>query len=294
MNESVALRETIFDGSNRDRLSIAAWRVMFAELWEFRELICRLAARNITGQFRQSFLGYLWIVAPPLATTVIFSLLRSAQIVQVPMPDGAMPYPLFALVGATVWGLFTQLSTVATGSLASAGTLVSKIYFPREVLVFSGLGTVLVSLVVRLLVVALSFVLFGYRPSIAVVWAPLLLIPVLVLALGIGLLLAPINTMMNDIGRLLEFAFQFGIFLAPILYPTPNPDSLQSRWEFGLYWLHTLNPISHCLYALQRLIEQGVFYWTPGLIFSIGFTLLLFFAAWRFFHVCEPLLAERL
>lgn len=284
----------VYDAVASDRLALGAWRVMMSELWAFRELVHRLVMRNMAGQFRQSFLGYLWMALPPLATAFIFSMLRSAQIVQVPMPEGGMPYPLFALVGATTWGFFTQLSMGATASLASAGTLVSKVYFPREVLVFSTVGSAFMNLAVRMLVVVLTFLLFGYQPHPAALLAPLALIPVAFLAVGLGLLLAPVNTMMNDISRLLEFAFQFGLFLVPSVYPTPDPLTATTGWQHALYWMHTVNPVSHSMYAIQNLIEHGTFAWTTGFTFSCVVSVLLFLGAWRFFHVCEPLLAERL
>lgn len=285
---------TVYDARGLDRISLRAWRVMFLEMWTSRELIHRLVLRNISGQFRQSLLGYLWIALPPLATTLIFALLKEARIVTVPMEDGRMPYPLFVLVGTTVWGLFTQVASMATTSIAGAGALVSKIYFPREVLVLSAVGNSLVNFLVRLVVVALTFALFMYPPHWQVILAPLYLLPLLAFALGLGLLLAPVNTMVNDTGRMLEFAFQFGMFLAPTVYPTPAIETATTKWEVALFWIHKLNPVSHTIYAVDNLIETGTCTPTPGYIASSVLGFLVLAIGWRFFHVCEPLLAERL
>lgn len=285
---------TVYDGSGRDRLSIRAWGVMFRELWEFRELIHRLVLRNVSGQFRQSFLGYLWVLLPPIGTTIIFSLLQRAQVVAITMPEGSMPYPIFALLGATIWGYFTQVVMMATTSISNAGALVSKIYFPREILVFSAVGNAVVNLLIRLVVVVLSFAALRYIPHIQSIGYLLLLIPFTLFGVGIGLLLAPINTMMNDVSRMLEFVFQFGMLLAPTVYPTPVLSDTSGTWEVALYWAHHVNPVSHYLYALHQLVEQGSLTWTPGLQFSIAVSFVLFFAGWRFFHATETLLAERL
>lgn len=285
---------TVYDASGRDRMALSAWRTMFAELRAHRELIQRLVLRNLSGQFRQSFLGYLWVALPPVATTVVFALLRRAEIVNVPMPAGAMPYVLFALIGTTLWGFFTQATMMATTSIAGAGSLVAKIYFPREVLILSAVGNAVVNLAIRVLIVGLTFALVGYRPHAQAVLFPLLLVPLLALAVGLGLLFAPLNTMMQDVHRVLEFTFQFGMFLAPTVYPTPVLDAASGRWAQVLYWLHTLNPVTHFLQAINTLVETGR--WVPDAGFwcatLISFTVLLL--GWRFFHVCEPLLAERL
>jgi lipopolysaccharide transport system permease protein len=267
---------------------------MFGELSAYRELIYRLVFRNFTAQFRQSFLGYLWVALPPVATAVVFTMLRQANVVNVPMPEGSMPYALFALVGTTVWGLFTQVTMMATTSIANAGSLVSKIYFPREVLVLSAVGNALVNVVIRLGVVALSFALFWYAPHWQVIFVPVLLLPVIMLALGLGLMFAPVNSVMHDMGRALEFFFQFGMFLAPTIYPTPDLATATSPWEIALYWLHTANPVSHLLYPIYSLIEYGTMTLSPGFIIASVFSALVLLVGWRFFHICEPLLAERL
>lgn len=285
---------TIYDASGRDRLALSAWVNMLQEFWSYRELTWRLISRNFAAQFRQSFLGYVWVVLPPVATTIVFALLRQAEIVNVPMAEGAMPYLIFALIGTTVWGFFTQLTLMATTSIANAGHLVSKVYFPREVLVVSAAANAVINFAIRLLVVGLTLLFVRYVPHAQALVAPLVLLPMVALAIGLGLFFAPIHTMVSDMGRLLEFAFQFGLLLAPVVYPTPRLETVLGTWEKALFWIHSLNPISHFLYAIQSLIETGTFAVTRGLVVSTGLSFLVLFLGWRFFHLCEPLLAERL
>ena len=267
---------------------------MVLELGEYRELVMRLLKRQLAGQFRQSFMGYLWVALPPVATAVVFTMLRQANIVNVPMPEGAMPYALFVLIGSTIWGIFSQATLTVTSSVTGGGPLVSKIYFPREILVLSSLGAVMIHAVIRIVVVVATFALFGYVPHIEVLLFPLLLLPIVLLSLGVGMMCAPAHTMMHDMSRMLEFAFQFGMFLAPTVYPTPNLAQADSVWEQGLYWLHTLNPVSHFMSAIRRLAETGSLGWDTGLTCSTLICVLAVFIGWRFFHICEPMLAERI
>lgn len=285
---------TTYESTGRDRLSLRAWIVMFGELMDYRELTYRLILRGIAGQFRQSVLGYVWIVLPPIATTVVFSVLQRARIFNVDLPSGTMPYALFALVGATVWSFFAQITSAATTSLSSAGPLVSKIYFPREILVFSSCGGGILNLLVRIIVVLLTCLLLGFMPHWQAIAGIFLFIPLTALALGLALFLAPLHTVVNDVGRVLEFVFQFGLFVAPTVYPTPELSTASGGWQVALYWLHVSNPVSHYLYAIQDLINFGTFSFTPGLQASLIFSLVIFLGGWRFFHACEPLLAERL
>ncbi len=285
---------TVYDAANTERISLQAWPAMVRELYSTWELTCRLVTRNIAGQFRQSFLGYVWIALPPMATAIVFTLLRKADIINVPMPQDAMPYALFTLLGTTLWQFFTQVTLMATTSITSAGALVSKIYFPREVLILSAAGNALLNLVIRLAVLVLAFVVLGYLPHWQAIFVPIVIIPVFFLGLGMGLLFAPLNTVMHDTSRMLDFAFQFGMFLAPTVYPTPAWSMADSTWQKALYWLHTLNPVSHFITAADDLVQFGTMRMDFGLGCATVLSFLLFFIGWRFFHTCEPLMAERL
>ena len=285
---------TVYDAEGSDRTSLGAWRVMVRELWDSRELIHRLGTRNVSAQFRQDVLGYVWILLPPVATTLIFSFLRRAEIVKIDFPGDALPYALFTLLGSTLWGFFSQMTVAVTSSVASAGSLVAKIYFPREVLALSATTGATINLLIRMGIVLLTCAAMRYAPHWQMIALPLYLAPIALLAMGIGLFLAPINTMLRDASRALDLVFQFGMLLAPTVYPTPSRDALAGGYTEVLYWLHTLNPVAHCMNASAALVHTGHFSFGPGLWLSWAAGLVAFLAGWRFFHVCEPLLAERL
>lgn len=285
---------TFYDSTYRDRFGLCAWKAMFRELAESRELIYRLVFRNVSGQFRQSFLGLVWVALPPIAIAFVFTMLRKANIVTIPDESLGMPYALFALLGTTIWGIFKQTTIAATTSIANSSGLVSKIYFPREVLVLSGVGNVLVTAVVNIVVVALTFGLLGFMPHWQLLFFPLLLLPMFAFSIGVGMLLAPINTMMHDMSRILDFLFQFGLFLAPIIYPTPDLSRVESSWQVQLYFLHNLNPITHFIHAIDSLAAHGTFAWDAGFTASCILSFFMLALGWRVFHACEPLLAERL
>ncbi|HIE10146.1 MAG TPA: hypothetical protein EYP62_00855 [Kiritimatiellae bacterium] len=285
---------TVYEAFSPDRVGLGAWRTMLEELWRYRELVRRLVIRGVAGQFRQSFLGYVWIALPPLAITVVFTLLRRAQVVNVPLEGYRMPYAVFALVGTTLWGLFAQVTTMATTSIANAGPLVTRIYFPREVVVLSSVGNALVNFGIRLVVVALTMLLIGFHPPLSALWALVWVVPLFAFALGLGFVFAPINTMMRDMSRILEFSFQFGMLLAPTVIATPQLVPGISRSQLALYWIHNLNPVSHFIQIIDRVIDGGPMVIDNGLAAATGIAFLVLGVGWRIFHVCEPLLAERL
>jgi len=257
---------------------------MAMELWQYRELIYRLVVRDVTARFRQSFLGLAWMVFPPIATTVVFAFLNRAKILNV--EQTGLPYPVFVLIGTVFWRLFSNCTVGAAGSVAQAGNLVSKVYFPREILVLSAVGSRLVNTAVQFLVVCLALALYRVLPCWQAIFLPLLVLPLLCFALGLGLMFAPLNTMARDVTQALGFIFTFAMFLAPTVYPTPNVGILQI--------MHAIDPVAHFMNAARELIVQGQIVNLTSFLFSVIVSVGVLAIGWRFFHLCEPLFAERM
>ena len=118
-----------------------------AEQWEYRELLVRMTARDLLLRYKQTVMGFGWAIFMPLVNTAIFSVIftRVAPI------DVGMPYPLFAFCGLVAWNFFASSLRFSVTSLTSNPSLVTKVYFPREIFPFSA---VLVSLVDFAVVVA--------------------------------------------------------------------------------------------------------------------------------------------
>src|SRR5688572_1078774 len=92
-----------------------SWRAMASELWLYRELAWRFFLRDFTARYRQSLFGYAWAILPALVAVGTFAWLNRARLL--PGGDTAEPYPLYVLLGVTVWQLFAQGLLGATQSL---------------------------------------------------------------------------------------------------------------------------------------------------------------------------------
>ena len=288
----------LIDAENPPWRTLGRWPEMFQELWESREMIHRLWYRDFVGPFRQSFLGLFWLILPPLAVAVIFTFLRSAHIVNVPMEQGALPYILFALVGSMLWQMFSAITLQVTESIVGSASLISKVYFPREVLAVSALGKALVATVMQFAALILTLAACRYWPPWQTVFLPLAVVPLAALSLGLGLLFAPIHSVVRDTSQILSVLFRLGMFLAPTVYPTPLLSVVHgghaSLTAQVIYWLHNLNPVSHFMTAVRDLLQYGnltdpLSYWLAS-----AFSLLILAVGWRFFDLCEPLMAERI
>lgn len=261
------------------------WRQMAGSVWEARELTWQLFVRSWKARFRQSLLGYVWTLGTTLVTVGTFVGLQRARVIQFEGPI-ELPYPLFALIGVTVWQLFGDGLTRTTNSIVGVGNLIAKINFTRETVVLAAFGEALFDFCIRFALVLAVFPIFGTVPAWSFAALPLLLVPLLLLTLGVGIALAAANSMLRDFGSALPLLLPFAMFVTPVLYPPPT------TWPWALLVL--LNPVAPFVTAARDLaVGQAPADPLPLVVWSIA-SLVVCLAGWRFFHLAMPRVIERI
>lgn len=265
-------------------LGLATWKEMFRELYMTRELTWRLFLRDFAARYRQSVLGYIWAIVPSLVMVATFSYLNRAKVL--PIGDTVLPYPVFVLLGLTVWQLFSNGLTGVTQSLVSAGSIVSKINFPREALIFSAFGQSVFEFIIRLTLLAIAFAIYQTTPAWTIIFLPLVVLPLCLLTVGIGFISALINAVFRDVGQVVTFILTFWMFLTPVIYP--------AKADGGASLINVLNPVTPFVVAAQDLAVKGTL--TQPVHYAIGcaVSVIVFFVGWRIFHLSEPRIAERI
>ncbi len=209
-----------------------------------RELIASLVARDVKTRYKQSALGYVWAILNPLSFAVIYTIvgqyIMKAQV-------GNLPFPIYSYFGLLFWGLFASGLTAATESLVGNISLITKVYFPREVFPISAVLSKVVDFGFGLL--GLIPLLLVYRTPLHWLHLPLLLLMAVILlvyTIGLGLLTSCLNLFFRDFRHLVGIALSLGGFLVPNIYPL----SLVPREWRGLY---LLNPVAALTEAARRV-----------------------------------------
>ena len=278
------MEETIYTPTSGFGFGVEVWRDMFSQALRSRELVWRLFLRNLAARYRQSVLGYVWAILPAVVTAVVATYFKNSR--AIPIADTPIPYPLYVLLGMSIWQFFAAGLALMAGSLVAAGSLVTKVNFARETLVFAALGQSLLDLIIRLVIVAGAFVLFRMAPEPTILFLPFALIPLVLMTLGLGFLLALANGVFRDVSSVLSQVVMFGLFFTPVLYPPPT------QWPGVL--INYLNPVSQFLIAAQDLTAKGYFSQPLAYTVSSLLGLAIFLIGWRVFHVAMPRVAERI
>jgi lipopolysaccharide transport system permease protein len=202
-------------------------------VWRFRELLQVLVMRDLQVLYKQALLGAGWAILQPLFAVIIFSIIFG-YIVR--MPSEGVPYPLFAFAGVLPWTYFAEAVRRSGVGLVTDAELVRKIYFPRLIMPLANVVSPLVDFCIAFVVLLIVMAFYGIAPNVKMLVIPLLMIVAALLALSIGLWLAPINVRFRDIKHTLPFMIQIWMYASPIVYPL---SMVPEQWRM----LYSLNPM---------------------------------------------------
>lgn len=277
-------REIRYTAGSSLRQPATLIRSMWRDTLASRELAWRLFIRDVAAQHRQSLLGYLWLLVPPLITMSIWVLLRSQGIIGI--GETETPYPVFVLTGLVVWEAFKGALNAPGMMIEQSSSLLGKVNFPREALLIAGLGHVCLDLAVRLSLLAAVFLWFGMPLTRAAVLAPLGLIAVVGLGYGIGLLLAPAGMLFRDVGRAMSAVVGLWFFVTPVVYPPPGGQA-------GFY-INRVNPVSPLLIGTREMLTTGIVTRPGDFAVAAAATVIVFAFGWTLFRLAAPHLVARL
>lgn len=239
--------------------------------------------REIKIRYKQSVMGLLWAVLMPIIITGAGVLVRvvASRVSGRPVT----PADIGGIgVKALPWAFFVSSLRFGTMSLTSNSSLVTKIKFPRLVFPLSAVLTSLFDMAIAIPVLVILLPFAGVRPSVAMLWVPVLLFILVLFTVGLCVLFSAANLFFRDIKYLVEVVLTFAIFFTPVLYDA----TLAGKYR----WVVMLNPVAPILDGLDAAVIRGQ---QPDLIwvaYSFAVSIVLFWGGVAFFQRLEPRFAE--
>ncbi|MBI1347532.1 ABC transporter permease [bacterium] len=217
------------------------------ELWQYRELALVFATRDLKVRYRQAVIGIAWAVLQPLVMMSLFMVFTRWS-GKTPSAH-AETYAVSSYIGLLIWQLFSYTVRESTTSLVGHRDLVTKVYFPRLLLPLSTALCALVDFGFAFLVLVPLMWWTGIVPGMAVLLFPIWLLLALLTSIAVGIWLSALNALYRDIGYVVPFLLQIGLFVTPVLYETRSV--VPAQWQ-GLWALNPLvGMIEGCRWSLM-------------------------------------------
>tara|TARA_B100001250_G_C19766998_1_gene775249 strand:+ start:775 stop:1635 length:861 start_codon:yes stop_codon:yes gene_type:complete len=256
----------------------------FDEIWEYKDLLLLYVKRNIVTQYKQTVLGPLWIVFPPLLMSFVFTIIFG-RIIKI--STEGLPPSLFYMSGIVMWNYFSTSLNATSNSLAGNIGIFSKVYFPRIIIplatIISGSVRYFIQLIIFTLLLLFFIIFKGFVINFQ--FHLLFLLPIIILmvglqGLGIGLLCSALTVKYRDLRFLISFSTRLLMYASPIIFPL---SIVPEKYKYIII----LNPMTSIIEFFRYMVFGGEFFNFLYLLYSIVFTFFLFLLSYIVFNYIQ-------
>jgi len=255
-------------------------------LYRLRELIYQLFRRDLFAVYKRSFIGYVWIVVTPVAGILSWVFLHKAHIIS--PGDVGVPYPVYILTGTMLWGLFMGVLSSTMNAMDMYRFMIMKTAFPHEVIFGAEMLLRVSQFAFSCVCILPVFLFLGVVSVRGLVLFPVVIIPLLLSAVGLGLLVSIMSVVSYDVKRVITGLTGLVMYITPVVY---SVDVIHNAL---LKKLIHLNPLTYLVCSARDTILYTRVYSIRGFAVSTLLSVILLIIAWRVFYVSEDKIIERM
>jgi ABC-type polysaccharide/polyol phosphate export permease len=252
------------------------------KLYSCRDLLLIYVWRELSIRYKHTVFGLVWAVFPPLFMMVLFTVVFS---VIMPTQITGHPYTVFFYTALIVWNFFASSIQSAAPSLVENYNLITKIYFPREVLPLSGVILAFIDLLIAGVLLVPMYFFFGINLTAQALFALPLLVLLLLFTGSTCLIFSALNVYYRDVKLLMNFLVQALFFATPVVYSL-------DRTPMEIKYILILNPLTFIVENLRRCLLDGrsVILWQ---LFLMAFVICVYTVfSYKVFKVTEKKFAD--
>jgi len=255
---------------------------MYKRIYKYKDLLAVFAWREFIIRYKQTFFGISWALFQPLSMMLLFVFVFG-YILEI--DSSGIPYPLFFLSGLLPWTLFSNSTNYSIPSLTNHYSLITKIYFPREIIPLSGIMVFFVDFIISFIMYIGLMVFYGYAITIKFLFLIPIVMLMLIFIISVGLCLSSLNVYYRDVKLASAFIIQILFFISPVFYTVNN---LSFKLKFIIY----INPMTFIIESFRNLTIKGTFPDPLLFLFVSIFILIFFIFSYRLFVRMEKAFAD--
>lgn len=242
------------------------------------ELFLILSKRDISVRFKQTVLGMIWAIIRPITTMLVF-LFAYKNVTNISNLSG---YPIQIVIysGILFWNLFANSFQAVSNSVLLSSNLISKVYFPRMIILFSAIAVSFIDFLLGLFVYFILAFYFKINISYNLFFLPLAVLATIFISIGLGAIFASFSVRKRDFLQIIPIIVQYGFFITPIVY-TSIEIHLKPWFKFYTF----INPLVGLVEFFRFSLIKGYHVLTlPEILMSIFISIFIFVIGLIVFH----------
>jgi lipopolysaccharide transport system permease protein len=276
--------KTVVYSSDKKTHFVSELKNIFKDIFNSHFLAYQMAKRDIQAQYRQSFLGIFWAFAPVIINSLVWLFLNGSGVVAVQGVN--IPYPLFVIIGTTLWSVFADTVQSPMVSVNGGRGIMSKINFPKEALLMAGMYKIFFNLALKLGLLVVFLIYFGVNPGINLLYFPLYLVIIMFFSFSLGLLITPIGLIYTDIAKIINTGISFLMYLTPVVYAMPKGGFFALLFKF--------NPLTYIINDARNSITNQPIESLPLNLIFLFFSLIILMIGLVIFRKSMPIIIEKI
>ena len=254
---------------------------------KWHELLWQMVGREVKTRYKQSILGYFWVILNPLAQMIVMSFAFSI-ILRIPTnAAGNIPYSIFLFVALLPWNLFANSLSSATASLVGSSSLITKVYFPRTILVMATVLAKIVDFLFASIILIIYMIVYQVPISLNILWIFPIFFIQQIFTIGLSLFFAAANLLYRDIQYLLALILLLWMYVTPVIYPA---DLVPEKYRI----VFQLNPMAVIINAYRQTILGGGAPNYSGLLIALLLSLIVLLFGLSYFKSREKIFADNI
>lgn len=254
------------------------------EVGNSKELAFALFKRDIKSQYRQSILGYLWLLFPILASTVVWTIINASNAITI--AETPIPYPVFVLTGVLLWQVFLESLTRPMDAMSASRDMLTKLNFPKIAPIIAALGGIVLNSSIRIVVLLPVLLYMNVFPDWKVIFFPIAYLSLMLPGVAIGTLLTPLGLLFGDVRRAVGVCGQFLMYATPVIYPMATEGLLAS--------VNAWNPVTYMLDTSRNLLVGGSVDYLMPTVLTGCVAIVVIAIGWMIIHITLPRIVERM
>jgi lipopolysaccharide transport system permease protein len=251
-------------------------------LWSHRGLLVEMTLLRLRTRYRQSLLGWLWAILPPLVLTITYTLVFAKAI---GLTSGDLPYSLFILSALVPWMYFSSSVSTAAAGVVTHRYLVSRVAFPREIIPLSYVAAALLEFGIGMLMLAIVMYYYGVSPTLNILYTIPLLGILVICSTAAALVLSALQARIRDVGLAMPLMLQVLMFTAPVVYSSVVvPESISA--------IYSANPLAILMQAFRQSTALGVSPDAGELIYCAAVSIVCLICSYVLFKRLDLTLAD--
>lgn len=257
------------------------------DIYKWRELLWQMVGREVKARYKQSILGYFWVILNPLAQMLVMSFAFSV-IMRIPTYSaGNIPYSVFLFTALLPWILFSNSLGSASASLVGAGSLITKIYFPRTILVMATIIAKIIDFLFATTILIIYMIAYHMPINLNILWVIPIFFIQQIFTLGLSLFFAAANLLYRDIQYLLAMILLLWMYLTPVIY---SSDMIPEKYRI----IYQLNPMAIIINAYRQVILGGGEPKYSSIIIAFFVSFITLFIGFSYFKSREKIFADNI